>query len=551
MYNAIKGDVNMNFNDLNEKEKLILKEFEPIDGWYPLEVQIEITYNCTLRCAMCYNGVRANEKKFDDYIKDCNFETMDENKLKKINNILDLCLDNGAKFLTITGGEPLLYPDLVIEMIKKVKAKGGYVSINSNGTLIDEELASKLKLAGLDSALISIHGADEKTHAKTVCVREAFEKTKNGIVNLLNNRIRVVPNFVASHVNVSKLKETAEMLYKLGIKHQAYSIFIPTPNVPEHEALKMTIDDNISYFEQLNEINFEYPCLKATATLPVPPCLSKGIVDSKVLEKFEFRTCPSGRQFMVVNAEGNASPCIQYAWNETYGDNVEASGKAIVNKLSHWKELLNIPEKCFNCGCKGFCNPCNMNILRENNGILSQFSVPYPEHDSLTDEEGKSFQKKFEIRINNDSWYKVYKLKNNVIIREERNGYITLINPNIQGYTVLKNIRVDDIKGNFIFSDQKYYRLFKAMNAIEVCEDYDINNIKSLDINLAPKYKILTEFVGWNFNNDEAVYCTRTDTAGRFYCLANTELEQTMYDEVRLIYINELNYAKKIKLANN
>ena len=541
----------MNNSNLNEADNSVLNEFEPIDGWYPLEVQIEITYDCTLRCAMCYNGVRANERKFDDYIKSCNFETMSDSKLKKINNVLNLCLDNGAKFFTITGGEPLLYPDVVIEMIKKIKEKGGYASINSNATLIDEELASRLKDAGLDSALISIHGSDEKTHAKTVCVKEAFDKTKNGIRALLKNDIRVVPNFVASHANVSNLKDTAEMLYKLGIKNQAYSIFIPTPNVLEHESLKMTLDDNISYFKQLNSINSEHPDLKATATLPVPPCLSKGIVSPEVLEKFEFRTCPSGRQFMVVNAEGNASPCIQYAWNETYGDNVIVSGKDVVNKLRHWKELLNLPEKCFNCGCKGFCNPCNMNILRENKDILSQFSIPYPGHDSLTEEEGEIFQRKFEIKISKDCWHKVYKLKDNIIIRKERDGYITLINPNIQGYTVLKDITTDDLNDEFIFSNHKHYQLFKAMNAIEMCENYDINNIKSIDMKLVPKYKILTEFIGWNFDNEEAVYCTRTDTAGRFYCLANTELEQKVYDEARLIYVNELNHIKKIKLAKN
>lgn len=531
---------------LETRVKMISKEFEPIEGWYPLEVQIEITYDCTLRCAMCYNGVRANEKKFNDYLKKCNFENIDEQKVRKINNIIELCLNNGAKFFTITGGEPLLYPDLVIEMIEKIKDRGGYASINSNATLIDEKLATRLKEAKLDSALISIHGADEKTHAKTVCVNGAFERTKNGIKALLKNGIHVVPNFVASHVNISKLKETAEMLYELGIKNQAYSIFIPTPNVREHEFLKMTVDDNISYFEQLYKLNEEYQDLRTTATLPVPPCLSKGIVEPNILEKFEFRTCPSGRQFMVVNALGNASPCIQYAWNERYGSNIINEGEMVSKKLSSWKELFNLPEKCFNCGCKGFCNPCNMNILRENKDVLSPLSIPYPNYINLTDEEAEPFKKKFEIMIEEADWNKVFKLKNYAMIREEKDGYLTLINPKIQGYTLLKNISRKNLEGNFIFCTPSHYRLFKAMNIIE--ESVAENDSATINMELAPKYKILTELVGWNFDNQRAVYCTRTDTAGRFFCLANTDLEQQTYDEARKVYAENLEYTKKLKL---
>jgi len=529
-------------NILEKQMNLISNEFAPISGWYPLEVQIEITYDCTLRCAMCYNGVRANEKKFGDYLKECNFSKMVEDKYYRIINLVDICLKNGAKFFTITGGEPLLYPDLVIEIIKKIKAKGGYASINSNATVIDDKLARELKSAGLDSALISIHGADEKTHAKTVCVNDAFELTKEGIKSLIKHEIRVVPNFVASHVNIDKLKETAEMLYELGIKNQAYSIFIPTPGVEEHEVLKMTVDDNRKYFEQLHELNMKYLDLRATATLPVPPCLSKGIVESEILEKFEFRTCPSGRQFMVVNADGNVSPCIQYAWNEVHGSSIINKTKEEASeKLSQWKKLFSIPEKCFNCGSKGFCNPCNMNILRENDGKLSALSNPYPNHDNLTEEEANSFKKKFEILIEDSNWNKTYKLRNNIIFREEQEDYLTVINPRIQGYIVLRNVSLQTLKGNFKFESAEYYRLFKAMDAIEG------NASLTQDIaymECAPKYKVLTELIGWNFNNQGAVYCTRTDTAGRYFCLANTSDEQAMYDEARSCYCE---YIKKLK----
>ena len=537
---------------LKDRMALVAEAFEPIEGWYPLEVQIEITYDCTLRCAMCYNGVRANERKFEDYLKECDFSSMDEEKRNKLYHVVDICLESGAKFFTITGGEPLLYMDVVLELIKKIKEHGCYASINSNATTIDDSAAKRLKEAGLDSALISIHGADEKTHAKTVSVNDVFELTIKGIKALINNGIHVVPNFVASHINSDKLYETGVMLYDMGMKRQAYSMFIPTPGNEEHDVLKLTFNDTKMYFEQLNKLNTEYPNLHATATLPVPPCLSKGVVAPEVLEKFEFRTCPSGRQFMVVNADGNVSPCIQYAWNETRGSNIlNKSATEVAKKLSLWKRLFATPKKCFDCDCKGFCNPCNMNILKENDGVLSASSTPYPEHQGLTAGEATSFKKKFEIPFSNFEKPNVnqpYKFKDNVIFRKETAGHLTIINPRIQGYTVIKDQTrifndLDEVLQShdlFFSSEDKFFFLFKAMDAIEPSERRSKTMTFSANIEMTPKFKILTEFIGFNFNNPDAVYCTRTDTAGRFFCLANTMDEQAIYDEARAVYMEYL-----------
>jgi len=105
------------------------------------------------------------------------------------------------------------------------------------------------------------------------------------------------------------------------------------------------------------------------------------------------------------------------------------------------------------------------------------------------------------------------------------------------------------LTGDLVFLKPELYRLFKAMDAIETIDmDTPIDSNRSLHVvrmTLAPKYKILTEFVGHNFNNKEAVYCMRTDTAGRFFCLANTSAEQKIYDEAKELYMKNLAISKK------
>jgi radical SAM protein with 4Fe4S-binding SPASM domain len=514
----------------------ILKEFQPIKGWYPLEAQIEITYDCTLRCPMCYNGVRANEKKFSDYINECNFKDISPDKEEKLKNVVATCLKNGARFFTITGGEPLLYPELVLDLIEMIKEYGCYASINSNATVVTPELAKKLKSVGLNSAMISCHGPDDDTHRKIVGVSGAWGRTINGIRALLDNGIRVVPNFVASHTNIDKMQETSEMLYELGLKVQSFSMFIPTPGVESHEGLKLTLEDNEKYFRQLDYIN-KVLGVRATATLPVPPCLSRGIVPPEVLKSFEFRNCPSGRQFMVVNAEGNASPCIQFAWNEKYGSNLE--NPDMTTKLAQWKSIDKISEKCFRCAAKGFCNPCNMNILREHEfeGIMSlgREYEPYPGYRGLTEEESASFKKKFEIVVSTNDWNKPYRLKDGMMIRAEEDGILTIINPQIQAYTVIDGLDLDELTDAFTFSEPEHFQLFSAMDLLVPVTNPSI--VYGLDnLEMVPKYKFLTEFVGWNFDTEGVVYMTRTDTAGRYFCLPNNEHETEMYRKAREDY---------------
>jgi radical SAM protein with 4Fe4S-binding SPASM domain len=484
---------------------------------------------------MCYNGVRAHDLKFEENLKECQCQEMTKEKEEKFYKLINICLDHGAKFFTITGGEPMLYPDLVCNLITKIKEKGGYASINTNSTLINEDVAIKFKEAGLNSALTSIHGSTEEVHKKIVCTPGAYKRALTGISNLLSQGIHVVPNFVASHENVNNMYETARMLYGLGIKRQAYSIFIPTPNVEHHKKLTMTKEDYQTYFKTLEHINSEFPDLSATATLPVPPCLARGLVEPTVLEKFEHRTCPSGRQFMVVNIEGNVSPCIQRPFDKKYGENIETSSLNIVDSMKDWKKLLNTPEKCIDCAAKSYCNPCNMNIL-VNNDKLGPLSTPYPDFAPINKDEMNELSKKYSINIPTDKndLNKVYKLHNNIIIRKENDGYITIINPSIQGYTVLSNIDPNNLKENFKINNKQIYKLLKAMNALEEVNNSD--NYIIITGGTIPKYKILTEFIGKDFNDDNLVYCLRTDTAGRFFCVANTEKEKEEYEKAEKVY---------------
>lgn len=69
----------------------------------------------------------------------------------------------GVDSLHISGGEPTLYPDLQ-ELISEGKRQNWFVILNTNGSQLNESLASKLLMAGLDAVIISLQGACPMTH---------------------------------------------------------------------------------------------------------------------------------------------------------------------------------------------------------------------------------------------------------------------------------------------------------------------------------------------------------------------------------------------------
>jgi pyruvate formate-lyase activating enzyme-like uncharacterized protein len=76
----------------------------------------------------------------------------DEKPVDEIADILEEAVSIGALGTGITGGEPLLKPDYVIECIKAIKAKFGadhYIHLYT-GILPDSDMLSRLKEAGLD-----------------------------------------------------------------------------------------------------------------------------------------------------------------------------------------------------------------------------------------------------------------------------------------------------------------------------------------------------------------------------------------------------------------
>src|SRR5712691_8144272 len=106
---------------------------------HPVLAHIIPMRRCNLACAYC--------NEYDDFSKPVPLETMIER--------LDRLADLGTTVVSVSGGEPLMHPDLdqIIAHIRKRRMMAGMIT---NGYLLTADRIQRLNRAGLEHMQISI-----------------------------------------------------------------------------------------------------------------------------------------------------------------------------------------------------------------------------------------------------------------------------------------------------------------------------------------------------------------------------------------------------------
>jgi len=116
----------------------------------PSLVSWNITRQCNLTCAHCYRDARERPDPQ---------ELTTAEGVKLIGEIAEA----GFRVLILSGGEPLIRADLY-DLISAAKGSGLRPVLGSNGTLVTESAAARLRDAGLARAGISLDSADSEYH---------------------------------------------------------------------------------------------------------------------------------------------------------------------------------------------------------------------------------------------------------------------------------------------------------------------------------------------------------------------------------------------------
>jgi MoaA/NifB/PqqE/SkfB family radical SAM enzyme len=142
---------------------------------HPVLAHIIPMRRCNLACTYC--------NEFDDFSKPVAIETM----VARLDHLADL----GTTAITISGGEPLLHPDLDM-VIAHARKRGMLAGMITNGYLLTADRIKRLNRAGLDHLQISIDN---------VMPDEVSKKS----LKVLDKKLQLLSEHADFHVNINSV----------------------------------------------------------------------------------------------------------------------------------------------------------------------------------------------------------------------------------------------------------------------------------------------------------------------------------------------------------
>lgn len=166
------------------------KDKKPVVVW-------NMTRRCNLKCVHCY--AQAKDIEFENEL------STEEGKA-----LIDDLASFGSPVILFSGGEPTLRKDLP-ELAAYAREKGMRAVISTNGTLIDRDMAKKLKEVGLSYVGVSLDGIRE-TNDKFRGMKGAFDAALRGLHNCQEECIKVGLRFTINKQNVRDIPAIFDLL---------------------------------------------------------------------------------------------------------------------------------------------------------------------------------------------------------------------------------------------------------------------------------------------------------------------------------------------------
>jgi radical SAM protein with 4Fe4S-binding SPASM domain len=142
----------------------------------PLSVQIDLTYRCNERCVHCYLD-------HDDH---------GEMTTLEIKHLLDEMAEAGVFILTLSGGEIFLRKDF-FEILEYARLRLGFcVKPKTNGILIGEREAARIRDLGVESIQISIYSHRPEVHDAITLVPGSLKRSLGAVRFLKSQGLRVI-----------------------------------------------------------------------------------------------------------------------------------------------------------------------------------------------------------------------------------------------------------------------------------------------------------------------------------------------------------------------
>lgn len=311
--------------------------------FFPLVISWNITLKCNLKCAHCY--INASSKAPSSMLS-----------TEEAKKLIDQIAEISRPLLILSGGEPLLRED-IFEIIRYGKEKGFKIGLGSNGILIDDGTARKLKEAGVDTVSISLDSSSPEKHDEFRGVKGSWEKAVNAIKALRKNSILTQVNTTVTRQNYDEIGEILALSEELGAENFHLFFLVPTGRgvkiediTPEmyEEMISQTLK-NLSR----RKLNVKFSCAPQFMRIAQQTGMQMRHVQASM------RGCIAGLYYCRIYPTGDVTPCPYLPIK--LGNIRDKAFKEIWFNSPVLKDLRN-PEKlkgkCGLCKYKYICGGC-------------------------------------------------------------------------------------------------------------------------------------------------------------------------------------------------
>ncbi|MBQ7801721.1 MAG: radical SAM protein [Oscillospiraceae bacterium] len=316
----------------------------------PLSGTFELSPVCNFSCRMCY--VRKTREEV-------------RNSPRKIMTLEDWlriareAREEGMLYLLLTGGEPLLWPDFWT-LYDALIDMGFLISINTNGSLIDEAAIAHFRKKPPQRINITLYGAGDGTYQNLCGIRGVFTKVDAAIRGLKEAGVTVKLNCSLTPENAADLDWIIDYAQARDVVVSvATYMFPPVRRDPERFGVneRFTPEESAAYLMRYlrrdrGEEAYQHYLKGILDGFVEPPGLDESCVDPV---DGQIR-CRAGKASFWITWDGWLTPCgmMPEPKVDLKTEPFAGAWKALT-ELAAGLRLSGVCDKCAN---KDICHPC-------------------------------------------------------------------------------------------------------------------------------------------------------------------------------------------------
>ena len=315
----------------------------------PITGSMELLPLCNMNCDMCY--VRLNQSEMERTGKIHLAEEWIEigRQMQK----------SGVLFLQLTGGEPLLYPGFK-EVYLALRNLGMIITINTNGTLLDEAWADFFSQHKPRRINITLYGASSEAYKELCHYEKGFEKTLNAIKLLKKRNVDVKLNGIIVQKNKGEETKLLDIAVRIGVP-----INIDTYIYPASRERSAPFNQQ-SRLSPAEAARSRISILKQAETKTEFIESAKRFLDkakNPVSSPSEKMRCLAGKSSFAINWQGNLQPCVMLndPCVSVFDRGFEDAWKTVADEV----KKIRLNPVCSECTKRDVCQICVACALHE------------------------------------------------------------------------------------------------------------------------------------------------------------------------------------------